>query len=40
MRFVAHYFSDLWYPGADDIDLFDASVSWVVAIRHDGAVSF
>jgi hypothetical protein len=37
---VAQYFSDLWYPGADDIDLFDASVDWVISIRHDGVVSF
>jgi hypothetical protein len=37
---VAQYFNDLWYPGADDIDLFDASLSWIVSIRHDGVVSF
>lgn len=37
---VARYFNDLWYPVADDIDLFDASVNWVVSIRHDGVVSF
>lgn len=37
---VARYFDDLWYPVADDLDLFDASLSWVVSIRHDGVVSF
>lgn len=37
---VVQYFNDLWYPGADDIDLFDASLSWIVSIRHDGVVSF
>jgi hypothetical protein len=37
---VAHYFHDFWYPTADDIDLCDASVNWVVSIRHDGVVSF
>lgn len=37
---VARYFNNLWYPVADDIDLFDASVNWVVSIRHDGVVSF
>ncbi|WP_022821926.1 hypothetical protein [Hymenobacter norwichensis] len=36
---VAHYFDDLWYPVADNIDLFDASLRWVVSIRHDGVVS-
>ena len=36
---VARYFGDLWYPVADDIDLFDASLSWLVSIRHDGVVS-
>lgn len=37
---VARYFDDLWYPGADDLDLFDASLDWVVSIGHDGAISF
>ena len=37
---VARYFDDLWYPVADDIDLFDASLNWLVSIRHDGSVSF
>jgi hypothetical protein len=36
---IARYFDDLWYPGADDIDLFDASLDWLVSIRHDGVVS-
>jgi hypothetical protein len=36
---VTRYFDDLWYPVADDIDLFDASLGWVVSIRHDGVVS-
>ncbi|WBA43925.1 hypothetical protein [Hymenobacter canadensis] len=36
---VARYFDALWYPVADDIDLFDASFNWLVSIRHDGVVS-
>lgn len=32
----AHCFSDIWYPGADDIDLFDDTPSWMVSIYHDG----
>jgi hypothetical protein len=34
------YFEDIWFPIADDIDLFDQQADWVVSIRHDGAVSF
>ena len=36
---VARYFNALWYPVADDSDLFDASFNWLVSIRHDGVVS-
>jgi len=32
------FFSDFWYPGADDIDVFDASLSWIISVRHDGTV--
>jgi hypothetical protein len=34
------YFYDIWFPSADDIDLFDESLNWIVSIRHDGIVSF
>jgi hypothetical protein len=34
------YFDDIWFPAADDIDLFDKQADWVVSIRHDGAVFF
>ncbi|MDP3928567.1 MAG: hypothetical protein Q8R57_06055 [Bacteroidota bacterium] len=34
------YFYDIWFPSADDIDLFDESFNWIVSIRHDGIVSF
>lgn len=33
------YFDDIWYPSSDDIDIFDDSFSWVLSIRHDGALS-
>jgi hypothetical protein len=29
---------DLWYPGADDIDIFDDSLGWVLSIAHHGSV--
>lgn len=35
---VASFFSDIWYPASDDIDMFDEELSWVISIRHDGAV--
>jgi len=33
------YFSDIWFPGADDIDIFNNSLDWVLSIRHDGVLS-
>jgi len=33
------HFSDVWYPSSDDIELFDASLKWLIAVSHDGAVS-
>lgn len=32
------YFSELWYPGSDDLDIFDDSADWVVSITHYGRV--
>ena len=34
------YFYDIWYPGSDDIDIFDSNLTWIVSIRHDGYISF
>jgi hypothetical protein len=34
------YFYDIWFSGADDIDLFDESLDWIFTIRHDGCTSF
>lgn len=33
------WFSYIWYPGVDDIDILDASRNWVLSIAHDGKVS-
>lgn len=33
---VSEFFEFLWYPGADDPDLFDESVTWILSISHDG----
>jgi hypothetical protein len=32
------FFNNFWYPGADDIDVFDASLSWIISVRHDGTI--
>lgn len=32
------YFSDIWYPGSDDLDVFDDSARWIVSIAHHGKV--
>ncbi len=34
------HFNDIWYPSADDIDIFDETFSWILSIRHDGVTSF
>ena len=36
---LSKYFSDIWYPVSDDIEVFDDSLVWVVSIRHDGCIS-
>lgn len=36
---VARYFDLLWYPGPDEIDLFDDSLSWLLSIDYDGCVA-
>jgi len=32
------YFSDIWYPGPDDIDIFDSSFRWFLSISPEGYV--
>jgi hypothetical protein len=35
---VMRYFPYIWYPGSDDISIFDRSLAWVLSISHDGEV--
>ncbi|WP_397458383.1 hypothetical protein AB3464_27270 [Pseudomonas asplenii] len=35
---LAWAFSSVWYSGIDDIEIFDESLDWMVAIAHDGTV--
>ena len=33
------YFSDIWYPAVDHIDIFDNSLSWMASVDYSGVVS-
>jgi len=37
---LAQYFDDIWFPSAEDIDIFDKSLGWLLYIRHDGCIYF
>jgi hypothetical protein len=32
------FFDDIWYPGSDDIDIFDETFSWILSVYHDGSI--
>lgn len=34
------HFDDVWYPGSDDIDIFDANFSWILSVSHSGTIKF
>lgn len=36
---LSEHFDDIWYPGSDDIEIFDEGLDWFVLVRHDGQVS-
>jgi len=33
---LSKYFDDIWYPGPDDIDIFDSTFSWIFSVNHHG----
>ena len=35
---LVKYFNDIWYPSADDIDIFDSPLDWILSIDHEGYV--
>ena len=37
---LADYFVYIWYSVSDDIEIFDDTLRWAIAVRHDGAVAF
>lgn len=34
------YFYDIWYPVAEDIEIFDRECNWMILISHDGDVGY
>ena len=32
------FFSDIWYPSLDDIEIFDINLSFIISVRHYGAI--
>jgi hypothetical protein len=36
---LSKYFNYIWYPGADDLDIFDQTFKWILSISHSSEVS-
>ena len=32
------FFSDIWYPSLDDIEIFDINLNWIISVRHYGLI--
>lgn len=37
---LSKFFSDIWYPSLDDIEIFDLNLNWIVLVRHYGAIYY
>lgn len=37
---VSAYWSDIWYPATDDVDIFDESCTWILSVSHAADVSY
>ena len=35
---LCKFFSDIWYPSLDDIEIFDINLSFIISVRHYGAI--
>jgi hypothetical protein len=33
------YFEHIWFPSADDIEIFDSTYDWILFISHNGSIS-
>ena len=34
------FFSDIWYPSLDDIEIFDINLSFIISVRHYGDIYY
>ena len=34
------FFSDIWYPSLDDIEIFDINLSFIFSVRHYGVIYY
>lgn len=34
------FFSDIWYPSLDDIEIFDINLSFIISVRHYGEIYY
>lgn len=34
------FFPNIWYPGPDDLSIYDSSLDWILTIHHDGVISY
>ena len=37
---LSKFFSDIWYPSLDDIEIFDLNLNWIVSVRHYGGIYY
>ncbi|MGP1359126.1 heat-shock protein [Campylobacter sp.] len=37
---LSKFFSDIWYPSLDDVEIFDLKLNWIVSVRHHGAIYY
>ena len=35
---LSKFFSDIWYPSLDDIEIFDINLNWIISVRHYGVI--
>ena len=37
---LSKIFSDIWYPSLDDVEIFDLNLSFIISVRHYGAIYY
>ena len=37
---LSKFFSDVWYPSLDDIEIFDINLSFIISVRQYGAIYY